>query len=99
VYPYVKHLPLEIQIYMGQFMNEWLGANTVGAKFHRSKKDKKKVRDATNARNRDIYSNKRAGGMMVDYANIASSLDELSASSNYEDELIDYLDSKRVRKN
>lgn len=87
------------QDFLNHFMNEWLGANTKNAKLHKTKKDKKRVNDANNARNRDIYANKRASGCMIDYEKIRPIFDEIYGTSNYEDDLIDYIDSKKSIKN
>lgn len=96
---YIHLLDEKAQEFLSHFMNEWLGANTKEAKLHKTKKDKKKVNDANNARNRDIYANKRAAGAMIDYEKIRSQFDEIHGSDNYEDELIDYIDSKKAIKN
>lgn len=96
---YIHLLDKEMQDFLSQFMNEWLGANTKDAKHHKTKKDKKRVNDANNARNRDIYANKRASGTMIDYEKIRPIFDEIYGTGNYEDDLIDYIDSKKAIKN
>jgi len=96
---YIHLLDDAAQDFLSHFMNEWLGANTKDAKYHKTKKDKKRVNDANNARNRDIYANKRAAGAMIDYEKIRPIFDEIYGTDNYEEFLIDYIDSKKATKN
>lgn len=96
---YSKKLTEEEKKWLAQFMKEWLGANAKDAKFHKTKKDRKLIFDANNNRNSDIYSNHRASGRLIDYEKLRPLLDELYGTGNYEDDLIDYLDSKKAIKN
>lgn len=93
------HLLDEVaQKFLSDFMNEWLGANTKNAKLNKSKKHKKQIHDANNARNRDIYSNNVATGGFIDYEKIKPTIDEAHGGTNYEEDLIDFIDSKYSKK-
>ena len=62
---------------MSSFMEEWVGArlNHPGKKFHKSRKDRKKVFDANNARNRDFMSKPRVDGKHLDYVELDRAVD------------------------
>ena len=89
---YIDQLNDKEKAWLSKFNDEWLGANTKDAKFHKSKKAKKRCNDQNNARNRDIYSQARALGRLQ-YAGDTTLKEENTAE--YEDELIDYIDSKK----
>lgn len=75
---------------MSNFMQEWLGANLKDgtSKMHKSKKQRKKVFDMNNARNRDIISNAKAGGLLEnDSALEESSIDPSLAEDVFLDKL------------
>lgn len=57
---------------MSAFMEEWVGArlNHPGKKFHKTRKDRKKVFDANNARNRDFMSKPRIDNKHLDYVEL-----------------------------
>ena len=82
----------KVLAWMNNFMEEWLGArlNHPGKKFHTSKKRRKQVFGANNARNRDMASEYRKldnnGGCLA-----TAILDSLS-TENPEDSLIEWID-------
>lgn len=88
---YIDKLSDKDKAWLSQFNDEWLGANTKDARFHKSKKAKKRCNDQNNARNRDVYSNTRATGRL-DLAGEKTIGD--NETRNYEDELINYIDNK-----
>jgi hypothetical protein len=58
---YANQLSDKEKDFMSRFMDEWLGArlNHPGKKLHKTKKERKMVYDANNARNRDVMSQGR----------------------------------------
>ena len=77
---------------MSDFMGEWLGANLNDSdkKLHKSKKRRKQVFDMNNARNRDILSNAKAGGLVDDVATLEDR--SIIEPSLAEDRLIEELE-------
>lgn len=73
---YADKLNPEDKQWMSDFMTEWLGANLKegATKMHKRPKQRKRVFDMNNARNRDTISNTRAMGaldsddVLVDYS-------------------------------
>jgi hypothetical protein len=84
--------------WMNNFIEEWLGArlNHPGRKFHKSKKNRKRVFDANNARNRDMMSEFKKldnqGGCL------ATAILDSQSTNNPEDSLIELLDLKKSLK-
>lgn len=74
---YVDQLSDKEKAWMSAFMEEWVGArlNHPGKKFHKSAKDRKKVFDANNARNRDFMSKPRVDSKHLDYVELDRSID------------------------
>lgn len=74
---YADQLSDKEKAWMSAFMEEWVGArlNHPGKKFHKTRKDRKKVFDANNARNRDFMSKPRVDSKHLDYVELDRSLD------------------------
>jgi len=75
---YADQLTDKEKMWLSQFQDEFLGANLQESKnkkygrktnLHKSKKHRKSVFDANNARNRDVYSKSRAMGVL-DFDNV-----------------------------
>lgn len=82
---YVDKLSDEDKKFLSTFMQEWLGArlNHPNEKLHSSKKDRKRVFDMNNARQRDIYSIAKATGKL--HYNVPE------AAVDVEEEMIDLI--------
>jgi hypothetical protein len=81
--------------WLNNFMEEWVGArlNHPGKKFHKSKKDRKRIWDANNARNRDVMSiHTRFGSESDDY--VFNLLEDIETQSP-EDSIIEMIDNKK----
>ncbi len=63
-FDYIKLLSPKEKQFLSDFTWEYLGANLTEAKYHKTKKARKDVFDANNARQRDIYSQRRAEGRL-----------------------------------
>jgi truncated hemoglobin YjbI len=91
-YDYVDKLSDKDKKWLSDFTSEWLGANLNDSdkKMHKSNKRRKQVFDMNNARNRDLLSNVKAGGLVDD----VYSLEERSTidPSKAEDAIIDSIE-------
>lgn len=89
---YIDKLSDKDKAWLSKFNDEYLGANLKdgGNKFHKTKRLKKDCFDRNNARNRDIYGDAKAGGRLE----LAGERVLGDGEVNYENELIDYIDSK-----
>ena len=71
-----KHLSKEEKDAALQFLNdfneEWINCNIKKgkARFHKTFKERKKINDMNNARNRDVYSRNKARGTLAFYLDI-----------------------------
>jgi hypothetical protein len=90
---YVDKLTDKEKEWLNKFMDEYNGANldfqNLKKNIHNSKKLKKDCTDRVNARNRDIYAMAKANGTL---SNLDTNI-EINGD-NFENDLIDYLDSK-----
>lgn len=94
-YDYLDKLSDKDKLFLGQFTEEFLGANLEekkNKKYNKKrnlhpKKYRKPIFDANNARNRDTLSNARAGGFLDYEESLISSLEDIT-----EDDIIDQIE-------
>lgn len=101
---YSNNLSAKDQVWMSQFMEEYLGAqldeDTLKNKykrkaFHKSKKKRKDCFDRNNARQRDIYGLSRAIGTLDNLdAPMIEHMDEAHVDPNYEEMHIEILEAE-----
>lgn len=101
---YIDQLSPEEKNWMSRFMEEYLGARVKhsGKKVHkdlRTKAGRKRLYDANNARNRDMYSLARATGLLND-ADPGEAIEAIQFehynAHQIEDKLIDQIDESRI---
>ena len=96
---YANKLSKKDKEWLAKFQWEELGANVENAKFNKSKKDKRKVYHNNNTRNRDIYSHLKATNRVIDLQPMLyNDQSNVLGGENYEEYLIDYIDSKKADK-
>lgn len=84
---YIDQLGEKEKLYLSKFMFEELGANLQDTKFNKKKKDKKRVFDANNSRNRDIWSIHKALGRISLYTSDIEALEWWEGRQEDVDEL------------
>lgn len=84
---YIDQLGEKEKAYLSKFMFEELGANLQDTKFNKSKKNKKRVFDANNSRNRDIWSIHKALGRISFYTSDTEALEWWQSQQQDVDEL------------
>lgn len=96
---YIDKLSDKEKQWLSNFMREYVAAdfNHPGAKLNKSKKSKKAIYDANNARNRDSYGVTKINGMLKDEKEINNSNNKSTNLGETEDVLIGYIDYKNSK--
>lgn len=95
---YIAKLSESEKEWLANFQYEELGANVKEAKLNKSKKDKRRIYNENNARNRDTYSISKATNRIIDLNTVLyNDQDNIIGGNSYEEELIAFIDSKKVK--
>lgn len=78
-FDYLDKLTHKEKLWLSNFMREYAAADFThaGKKLHKTKKSKKLVYDANNARNRDSFSVTKSNGLLKGFKNFPNSGDEI----------------------